>query len=279
MNFFYKILRNLYCAVLSAVEHDAIEHAGYMAFMIFLSIFPFTIFILTITNFIGANELRAQFTEILISSMPESSADLSNAINGLISSPPRSLLTLAILGNIWTSSSFVECLRTILNRVYNITSLPNYFFRRLLSIVQFFLISLFIIATILVVVLIPIIVKKIPDIQILIGHYHDLLVYTRYIFLFLFLFLSICGSYYIIPNTKLNFLEVVPGAVLTLFLWFFSARLLSRYIIYYNKLSLIYGSLASIIITLIFFQVVNFFYILGAEFNYLMVKRAKSRAD
>ena len=94
--------------------------------------------------------------------------------------------------------------------------------------------------------------------------------FSRYFLIFLSLFFTVCSLYYLIPNIKLHFLEVIPGALLSVFLWVLSGYLLSTYLVYYNQLDIIYGSLGSIIVTLIFFYIVNMIFILGAEFNYLM---------
>ena len=137
-----RLICNLSQAIASMIEHDGIEHSGYMSFMILVSIFPFFIFILAFTSFFGASELGEKFIELAVENMPNHSIDsIRSRIHELMNAPPQGLLTLAIFGTIWTSSSFVECLRTILNRVYEIKSPPNYIFRRLLSIGQFLIIS------------------------------------------------------------------------------------------------------------------------------------------
>ena len=54
---------------------------------------------------------------------------------------------------------------------------------------------------------------------------------------------------------------------------FYISSLIELYLEKYsidNQLDIIYGSLGSIIVTLIFFYIVNMIFILGAEFNYLM---------
>lgn len=269
-----KIICNLYKAVENMIEHDGVEHSGYMSFMVLVSIFPFFIFILAFTSFFGASELGEKFIEIALESMPNYSIDsIKTRINELIASPPQSLLTLAIVGTIWTSSSFVECLRTILNRVYEIKSPPNYILRRLLSIAQFLIISSAISLAMLLLVLIPIGLSKIPQFMILIEDYKEMLNAARYAAIFLSLFLSVCALYYIIPNAKLRFLEVAPGAMITVICWSLSGHLLSQYLVYYNQLDIVYGSLGSIIVTLIFFYIVNMIFIVGAEFNYILRKQ------
>ena len=266
-----RVITNLYQAIVKMIDHDGIEHSGYMSFMVLLSIFPFFIFILAFTGFFGASELGEKFIQLALENMPEQSIDsIRNRIKELMTSPPQGLLTLAIIGSIWTSSSFVECLRTILNRVYQIKSPPNYFLRRMLSIAQFLFISTMISLTMLLLIIIPIGLQKLPSFMRMIEDYKTILNFSRYLLIFLSLFITVCSLYYLIPNVKLKFSEVIPGAFLSVLLWILSGYLLSTYLVYYNQLNIIYGSLGSIIVTLIFFYIVNMIFILGAEFNYLM---------
>lgn len=266
-----RVIVNLYQAIVKMIDHDGIEHSGYMSFMVLLSIFPFFVFILAFTGFFGASELGEKFIQLALENMPAQSIDsIRNRVKELMTTPPQSLLTLAIVGSLWTSSSFVECLRTILNRVYQIKSPPNYFLRRMLSIAQFLFISTMISLTMLLLIIIPIGLQKLPNFMRMIEDYKTILNFSRYLLIFLSLFITVCSLYYLIPNVKLKFSEVIPGAFLSVLLWILSGYLLSTYLVYYNQLNIIYGSLGSIIVTLIFFYIVNMIFILGAEFNYLM---------
>ncbi len=266
-----KIIVNLYQAIVKMIDHDGIEHSGYMSFMVLLSIFPFFIFILAFTGFFGVSELGEKFIQLALENMPPQSIDsIRSRVKELMTTPPQGLLTLAIVGSLWTSSSFVECLRTILNRVYEIKSPPNYFLRRMSSIAQFLFISTLISLAMLLLIIIPIGLQKLPSFMKMIEDYKTILNFSRYFLVFLCLFITVCSLYYLIPNVKLKFSEVIPGAFLSVLLWILSGYLLSTYLVYYNQLNIIYGSLGSIIVTLIFFYIVNMIFILGAEFNYLM---------
>lgn len=266
-----KITSCLYNAAVKTIEHDGVEYAGYMSFMVLLSVFPFLIFFLALTSFLGASELGQNFIALILENMPEHSIDLiKNRLQELGRSPPQSLMTLAIVGSIWTASSFVECLRTILNRVYEIKSPPTYIRRRLLSIIQFLIISMLITLAMFCLIIIPIGLAKIPSIIKVIDGYEIILNFARYFLILGALFIGSSSLYYIIPNTSLRFIEVIPGALLAVFFWIISGYLLSKYIMYYNQLSIVYGSLGSIIVTLIFFYIINMIFIYGAEFNYLL---------
>lgn len=268
-----RLVSNFYRAIIKMIDHDGVEHSGYMSFMVLLSIFPFFIFILAFTSFFGVSELGEKFITLALENMPEHSIEsIKIRISELKSAPPQGLLTLAIVGTIWTSSSFVEALRTILNRVYEIKSPPSYIWRRLLSILQFLLISSGISLAMLLLVIIPIGLEKIPKFMLLVDDHMFILNFARYGLIITLLFLAVCLLYYIIPNVSLSFSEVIPGSVLTVILWVISGSLLSEYITHYHQLSLVYGSLGSIIVTLVFFYIVNIIFIIGAEFNFLMRK-------
>ena len=255
------------------VDHDGVEHSGYMSFMLLVSIFPFFIFLLAFTSFLGASEIGEKFIALAIENMPERSVDsIKTRIDELMNNPPEGLLTLAVLGTIWTSSSFVECLRTILNRVYEIKSPPNYIWRRLLSIFQFLIISFAAIFATFLFIVIPISFAKFSEFITFLEAYETTMNVVRYIVICSSLFLSVSSLYYLIPNKKLSIMEIMPGSILTVLLWIASGYLLSKYIAYYQQLSLVYGSLGSIILTLMFFYIMNMIFIIGAEFNYLVKK-------
>lgn len=266
-NDFFKCLGK---AIVRTVEHDGVEHAGYMSFMVLLSLFPFLVFFLVLTSLAGASELGQNFMSILIDSLPDNTTiPIKQRIYEIMRVPPQSLMTLAIIGSIWTASSFVEGLRTILNRVYHISSPPPYLWGRLMSIAQFFIISVILSFAMFILVIVPIGLAKIPAIVDAIQGYSIFLAYWRSVLVFICLFVTVVLLYYIIPNGKVQIKEVLPGAFLTVVLWMISGHLLSRYIVYYNQLNVVYGSLGSIIITLIFFYVINMLFIYGAVFNYL----------
>lgn len=263
----------LYKAVIRTIDQDGIEHAGYMAFMVLLTIFPFLVFLLEFTSFFGASTLGAYFIQLILDSLPHTVINsIEKRIFEILDSPPENLMNLAVIGTIWTASSFVEGLRTILNRVNDVVSPPAYILRRLMSIVQFLLIIVFIVLIMLLLVLVPITLQKIPIFKDFFNNLGIYWIIGRYILVFGGLFFSVSSLYYLIPNVKMQYKNVMPGACITVLLWFVSARTLFAYISDYNRLNLIYGSLGGVIITLLFFYVINMFFIYGAEFNYLLTK-------
>jgi membrane protein len=265
----FKPFRLFYRASLDTIQQDGVEHAGYLAFLSILSLFPFLIFLFSVIGYFGASEQGIEIINALFSSAPKEMKEaLSPRIQEIISGPPQSFLTIAIIGIIWTASSAVEGCRTILNRAYRVYSPPPYLWRRMFSILEFFVITFILIAGVFIFILIPVFLKKIESnfaISFLIDY--DWF-YFRQIAIFLILVFANALIYFAIPNVKQKFPQTIPGALLTVFLWIFLERLFSFYLDHFHQFNLVYGSLAGLIVALLFFYLIALAFIVGAEFNY-----------
>ncbi|KJV68834.1 YihY/virulence factor BrkB family protein [Candidatus Neoehrlichia procyonis] len=260
MKFF---IRCIYLALNDFINHDGIEHAGYLSFIILLSIFPFLVFLTAVvSNFaviLDQYNLTTKFFMLITDNVPHNLiSGLIPRINEIVSGPPHSLLTLAAIGTVWTASSAVEGMRTILNRALRVSAPPPYILRRLLSIVQFLVITFIMTITMICIILVPMIF------DLLNKHWG----YVRYTVSELILLISITCLYFIIPNTKQKLINVVPGAAIVTILWTISSFIFAWYIKNFHSLSIIYGSLAGIIVSLLFFYILSIFFIYGAELNY-----------
>lgn len=261
----------LWKATVDTIYHDGIEHAGYLAFLGLLALFPFLVFTVALIGVLGQGNAGTEFITWVLQALPRNlTAALQPRVVEIVSGPPQGLLTASILGAIWTASSAVEGLRTILNRAYRVQTPPAYLLRRSLSIVQLLIFTFIMISAMLLVVTVPIILHSVEDI---LGmhlipenrNYVNRLVFFVSVSM---LFAAICAIYYTIPNIKQGLMSVVPGAVLVVLLWIGAAYLLTIYLSHFEQVNLIYGSLGGIIATLVLFYICNMIFIFGAEFNY-----------
>jgi membrane protein len=47
------------------------EHAGYMAYLMILSLFPFIFVIFTLAGFVGESNLGIEFVDLVIANLPQ----------------------------------------------------------------------------------------------------------------------------------------------------------------------------------------------------------------
>ena len=270
--------KSLYQAVYDAVDHDGIEHAGYLSFLMMLAIFPFLILFMWLVNFFGDGSLgNFLVSAILDSSWAKFIDALKPRIVEITSSPPQKLVALAILSAIWTASSIFEGLRTILNRAYRVHTPPTYLIRRLVSFLEFGVMMTLTIAFVFLLVILPTIIgifeKFIP--QDLLLPLHSFFLGDKdlgYYLLLIYGFLLVCMAYYNLPSRKQKFLNVLPGAVFAVIGWTTFSMLFTYYIADFPQVNLIYGSIAGIIIALLYFYICSIILIIGAELNYHLEK-------
>ncbi len=273
-----------YESLKDSIAHDGVEHAGYLAFLAILSFFPFLVFLLASAKFLGDSSIGTHFLNTILDNHlfpKEVMSGLKPRILEILSGPPPQLMTLSICGAIWTASSMLEGLRTILNRAYRVNTPPTYILRRILSIIQLILITAAItIVTFLFIAIPPILSKAdllfppyiISQLQQIFGT--ELSIGNTKIFIFryfasgLAMFIMVTLSYLIIPNIKHSIINTAPGALYAIILWNISGILFAQYLSHFKQVSLIYGSLAGIIAALIFFYINAVIYVFGAEFNY-----------
>ncbi len=265
----------LYRAGYNLVFNDGIELAGYLTFLTILSLFPFLVLVVAVFGFIGQGALGAQFVQFLVEHLPEEAVQaLLPRIQEITSGPPQGLLTIAILGAIWTSSSAVEGLRAVLNRAYKVSDPPHFFFRRLMSIAQILVFTFLIITVMAIMVFAPLLVQsfmKFTGVLVPIEIEHLFVDYFIYIGAVI-MFAGVASLYYVLPNVKQSFVAVAPGAALVVVLWLLGASAVTFYFDKIGQINIIYGSLSSMIATLIFFFVMNIIFIYGAEFNHVLLE-------
>ena len=262
-------LDSFYKAGVNTVDQDGIEHAGYLAFVGLLGLFPFLVFVTALAGFLAQRQAGTEFIRLVLAQLPPDMVKgFTPRLTEIASGPPQGLLTVSILGAIWTSSSALEGYRTVLNRAYRVNAPPAYIWRRLLSIAQILILSFVIVMAMIVFIMLPIGWEKFA---LAAGKSGLALTRSEIVgILVAVIFVGISLAYYILPNLKQKFYCVAPGAALVTLLWIAAARLLSLYFSRFSAENLIYGSLGSVIAALLFFYVGNVLFIYGAEFNHLL---------
>ncbi|SCV65170.1 hypothetical protein ANAPRD1_00784 [Anaplasma phagocytophilum] len=256
-------------AVIDFRDHDGMEYAGYLSFIVLLSMFPFFVFFNALTSSIVSVLDKDQFLytrlfDVLSGELPHDTMDaLLPRIEEILSGPPQSLLTVAIGGVIWTASSVIEGIRHVLNKALRVSAPPPYILGRMFSILQFLIIVAVMMLSVLFAVLVPIIFE-------VVGRHWEFL---RFVVSKVVLFIAVSWIYFMVPNVRQNILVVLPGAAVVTATWTLTSMAFSWYLSTFQVLKTIYGNLTGIIAAMLFFYILSIFFIYGAELNYRLSNR------
>src|SRR5437870_5703136 len=103
------------------VYNDGFIHAGNLAYLSILALFPFFILAAAVAHLLGQSQ-DAQLTvaNVLHRLPPEVASTLQKPINEVLTARTGPLLWLGAIVGLWTAASFIETIRDILRRAYGV---------------------------------------------------------------------------------------------------------------------------------------------------------------
>ncbi len=239
------------------------------AFFMLLSIFPFLIFLLTLTQYMPFTKYDVIHVLNELASF-ENSSFINGIVNEVYGRAGRTVSTLSLVVALWSSSRGVYSIIIGLNSVYDIDENRNYLVLRLISMVYTFLFAI-IIGTVLIVwvfgnSILDYAKDRWPFLSYTIGRFIE--VRTLYSVLILTIIFMLVYRY--IPNRKSSFWRQLPGALLCTLSWIFISYLCSLYVRSFTNFNYLYGSMAGVMILLLWFYWCMSMVFYGAEINYFL---------
>jgi membrane protein len=254
--------------------NDGFIHAGNLAYLSMLAIFPFFILGAALFELIGGRENAQQIVAAVVNAMPPTvAAEIEPAAVSAINSRSGWLLWLGAAIALWTVSSLIETIREILRRAYDTNASHALWRYRLGSIgmilgaVIVLMLALF--AQVAIGAAQQVIRAEFPQLAEVIAT----LRLTRIIPAVL-LAASLWVLFYTLTPQDYRHAPCPkwPGALLTAGWWMAVSTALPVVLRSFLTYDLTYGSLAGIMITLLFFWLIGLGLVIGAELNAALAK-------
>jgi len=272
---FFIVLRR----VVVGVWQDGFIHAGNLAYMGILALFPFFITVGAILSVLGQGAERAASVDAFLSALPPVVARvLAPVAHDVILARHGWLLWAGGVIGMWTVSSLIETIRDILHRAYGVPLTHAIWRYRLASVpmivaaVVLLLVALYVqVATTTARELID---ASIPRWAYLKGGLSlSRMISAAVLFgaIYLILFALTPGQYRRGPCPKW------PGALLVTLWWGLVSIALPWLLRFVFKYDLTYGSLAGVMISLFFFWLVGLGVVTGAELNAALAESPEER--
>jgi len=257
---------------LKRVEVSALS--AQLAYFFLLSFFPLLIFLVTLLPYLNLE--TTQVYSFLVNILPDEVYRLiENTLKEILTNRNSSLLSIGVLGTIWSASKGINALIRALNKAYDTEGRAGILDRGL-SLV--FTIALVIV--IAVALLLPVFGQQI-------GHFlfsivgieeqfesiwHNL----RWSIPPLLIFIVLMGIYWFVPNTspRLKIMGVWPGAMFATLAWLAVTYGFYFYINNFANYSATYGSIGGVIILMLWLYFTGIILIFGGVLNATMQKRA-----
>ena len=265
----------------AGVWADGFTHAGNLAYLSLLTLFPFFIVLATVAGSLGRTDDGMRAISAFLRALPPDVAGLvAKPIADVIGARASGgLLTFGILVTLWTVSGFIETIRAIILEAYHAATTVPVWRQRVGSILLVFVaVMLMLLAFAAQVVLTgaeAFVARLMPFAsavtqgQLALGR----LVPAAALFGALYLiFFALTPRRY----RRLR-CPIWPGALVTAAVWVGTTMGMPRVLAQFASYTLTYGSLAGVIVALLFFYIVGLGVVVGAQLNAALAKQRQRR--
>lgn len=247
-----------------------------LAFFFLLSLFPLLIFLMTLLPFLNLDHM--QIFEFIHDYAPENVAALiETTLKEVLETRSGGLLSIGAIATIWSASKGMNALTKALNRSYFVEKEPNFLITRLTAV----LLTILLIGVVVVVLAFPIFGEFLGSIVFsFIGAeapFIALWEQIRWTVPPILIFAVFTLIYWLIPNQKIPFVTVLPGAILATIGWIATSYFFSYYISNYGNYSSTYGSIGAIIILMMWLYISAMILIICGQVNAVVFDRHRLR--
>lgn len=238
--------------------------AASTAFFLFISLIPILYLVCAILPYVNITQdaLRQSVDAVL----PGVIGVFLNSIIADVYGQSAGGISLAVLVMLWSAGKGMMALMRGLNAVNEVEEEKNYLYVRLIAAVYTILLIVAVILSMLFSgfgkLILKMFIDSIPGGSVVYS------VFTRVRFLYVWIVLTVLFMliYSYVPGQKQKFLMQMPGAIFTAVIWNVFSLIFSVYLEYFGDFG-IYGSLATVVIVLLWLYCMSYIVMIGAHIN------------
>ncbi|MEO9778204.1 MAG: YihY/virulence factor BrkB family protein [Sedimentitalea sp.] len=252
--------------------------SSHVAMSMMMALFPFVLFVVALAATLSQDIDVDNLIELIFGSWPDAIAQpITSEVRSVLGSANSGLLTVGGVLAIYFASNGVDAVRKAMIQAYRDHEPRPYWKARLICL-AFVVVGgaiLMIAATIGLAV--PLYLRFVADVvpsDVMGWLASDTFATLITIFL---LGAGVAACHIWLPGHRHSLSQILPGVILTIFLWGLAGAGFSYYLSRFASYSATYAGLAGVMVALIFLYLMSALLILGAEFNGALEKRAQSR--
>lgn len=247
---------------------DCLGLAAQLAYFFFLALFPAVLFLLALASFFPlttfiddiVRTLRPIAPAEMLGFLEEQLRRLSNADSG-------GILTIGILGAIWSSSAAVVAIIGSLNKAYDIEEGRPWWKVRLTAIGLTLALAFFLLASFTLIIAGPTLAEYLASSLGAGAVFEWSWKILQWPLAFLLVSTAISLVYHFAPDAEQDWVWITPGAVIGTLLWVLISLALKLYVANFADYNATYGAVAGVMVLMLWFYLSGLAILVGAELN------------
>jgi len=250
------------------VADNCLGLAAQLAYYFFLSLFPALLFLVALASFMPVSGLIDTITAALGRIAPQEVIDLVQGQLILIAKAKNGgLLTLGIIGTLWSTSSGLSAAIDALNQTYDIAERRPFWKTKLLALALTVVLAVFLVASFALVMVGPGIGERLAAWL----HLGPVFGWTWWVLhwpvVFTLMMAGVALIYYYAPDADQTWDRILPGSLFATLIWIGTSLAFRFYITHFASYNATYGAIGAVIVALLWFYVSALVLLVGAELN------------
>jgi len=259
------------------------SRASAISFNFFLAVFPSLIFFFTIIPFIPITNFQQSLLDLIRDFLPESAfATVKATVEDIVTRPRGGLLSLGFVLSLYFATNGINSLMEAFDNTFHTLETRSAIKQRLIAIL------LVIIITILLIVSIGLITFGTWLLSIILpgsilesSLYFTIIVVSKWLVTIATLFFAISFIFYLAPAKRRQFRFISAGSSLSTLLIIITTLGFNFYVDNFSKYNVLYGSIGTLLIVLLWIYFNAFSLLIGFELNASIynVKKGRGRVS
>lgn len=247
---------------------DCLNLAAQLAYYFFLALFPALLFLVALISFIPISGLLDTITGTLARVAPgEVITIIKDQILNIAHAENGGLLTLGMLGTIWSTSSGVTAIISTLNQAYDIQEGRPWWKVKAVALGLTIALASFIVISFVLVVAGPVLAEHVAVWFHLGKTFEWTWKIVQWPVVFALVSLAMAMIYYYAPDAEQDWIWITPGSIIATALWLAISLGFKFYVTQFGAYNATYGTIGGVIVLMLWFYVSSLAVLFGAELN------------
>jgi membrane protein len=249
-------------------KDDCLGLAAQLAYYFFLALFPTILFLLALASFFPLANFADDMVRALRPIAPmEILAFLEEQLRRLSNADSGGILTIGIMGAVWSSSAAVVAIIGSLNRAYDIEEGRPWWKVRLIAIGLTLALAVLILTSFSLILVGPTVADRLAASFGIGGVFEWTWRILQWPVAFLLVSTAVGLVYYFAPDAEQDWTWITPGAVLGTLLWLVVSLVFKFYVANFSDYNATYGTVGGVVVLLLWFYISGLAILVGAEMN------------
>ncbi|RLD42110.1 MAG: hypothetical protein DRI86_12230 [Bacteroidetes bacterium] len=250
-------------------EGEIFQRAAAISYNFFVALFPGLLVAFTLIPYIPIDDFQERLMKIIEKALPDGTNDsVIEVINSIINIPHSGALSLGFFLALFFSTNGFKSIIIAFNSSVLIHDDRSFLSLQWVSFVMSFVFAVTTVIAIITIIISEFFLSFLVDYGFIVQDviYYLLLIGNWFIFVFMILFM-VAFLYYLAPKARAKFRLISPGSIVATIVIILFMIVFNVYLENFNKYNVLYGSIGTLLIVLLWIYVNAFILLLGFEIN------------